>query len=29
MPGVKIGSKVRIGIGKIIDKDVPDNSKII
>jgi len=28
-PGVKIGKKVRIGIGKIIDKDVPDNSKII
>lgn len=29
MPGVKIGKKVRIGVGKIIDKDVPDNSKII
>lgn len=29
MPGVKIGKKVRIGVGKIIDKDVPDNSKIM
>ena len=29
VPGVKIGKKVRIGIGKIIDTDIPDNSKII
>ncbi|MCG3167488.1 MAG: UDP-3-O-(3-hydroxymyristoyl)glucosamine N-acyltransferase [Bacteroidia bacterium] len=29
MPKVKIGKKVRIGVGKVIDKDVPDNSKII
>ena len=29
MPGVKVGKKVRVGVGKIIDKDVPDNSKII
>lgn len=29
MPGVKIGKKVRIGVGMIIDYDVPDNSKII
>lgn len=29
MPGVKIGKKVRIGVGKIIDKDIPDNTKIM
>lgn len=29
MPGVKIGEKVRIAAGKIIDKDIPDNSKIL
>lgn len=28
-PYVKIGKKVRIGMGKIIDKNIPDNSKII
>ncbi len=29
MPKVKIGKRVRIGVGKVIDKDVPDNSKIM
>lgn len=29
MPGVKIGKKVRIGINMIIDKDVPDNTKMM
>lgn len=29
MPKVKIGKKVRIGVAKVIDKDVPDNSKIM
>lgn len=29
MPGVKIGKKVRIGVAKVIDEDIPDNSKIM
>lgn len=29
MPKVKIGKKVRIGVAKVIDRDVPDNSKIM
>lgn len=29
MPGVKIGSKVRIGVGQIVDKDIPDNTKLM
>ena len=28
LPGVKIGAKVRIGIGKIVDRDLPDNFKM-
>jgi sugar O-acyltransferase (sialic acid O-acetyltransferase NeuD family) len=27
LPNVKIGKKVRVGIGKIVDRDLPDNTK--
>jgi UDP-perosamine 4-acetyltransferase len=29
MPGVKIGKKVRVGVGKVVTEDLPDNAKFM
>lgn len=29
MPGVKIGRKVRVGVGKVVKEDLPDNTKFM